>query len=209
MLPGAKLNQQLHHKMAVAGLNPAVRAFIVSESLFWAAWNLVVPLFAVFVVQDIAGGTVAQAATGLTLYLLVRMVVELVVSRKSGALSNAQRAVIDVLGMVIVSIAYLIIAMVPTYSMALTFYALAGLGFGISSPVKYSFFSRSLEPQKEAAVWGMYDVANLSAMAVATLAGGFMAQWYGFKTLFLLSSAINIIGAIPYVFFIRWWRNGK
>lgn len=208
MLPNKGNNRLTQSRLATMGLNPAVRAFILSESLFWASWNLVVPLFAVFVVQDIAGGTVAQAATGLTVYLLVRMVVELVVSRKSGELSNAQRAVIDVLGMVVVSIAYLIMATTPTFGAVLAFYALAGLGFGISSPVKYSLFSRSLEPQKEASVWGFYDVATLSSMAIATMLGGLIAQQYGFKVLFLLSAALNIIGAIPYFFFIRWWRRG-
>lgn len=207
MLPGAQMNLSLQHRLAKAGLNPAVQAFVISESLFWSSWNLIAPIFAVFVVSEIPGATVSQAAFGLTVYFIVRVFVELWVSRRAGSLSSAQRAVIDVLGISIVSLAYLAIALVPTYNMVIVFYILAGLGFGIASPVKYALFTRALEKETEVSVWGIYDVAILASMAVATMAGGLIAEWYGFKTLFLMAAAINALGALPYLFFIRWWRT--
>jgi MFS family permease len=206
---GIRFGQKIHQSTALAGLNPAIRAFVISEALFWSGWNFVAPIFSIFVVKDIPGATVSQAAYAFTVYLLCRMLVELLVSRKVGKLSNPQRAVIDVLGMMIVSLAYLAIAIKPTLAIVFVFYAVAGLGFGISSPVKYSLFSRSLEKETEASVWGLYDVVILLGMAVATALGGLIADWYGFKQLFLLASAVNILGALPYLFFIRWWRSEK
>ncbi len=191
------------------GLNPAVRAFVLSEALFWGGWNFVAPIFAVFVVRQIPGATVSHAAYAFTLYLICRMLTELWVSRKAGKLSNPQRAIIDIVGIMIVSIAYLAIASQPTIPVLFLYYVVAGIGFGVSSPVKMSFFSRSMEKETEAAVWGVYDVAILSAMAVATTLGGIIVDLYGFKTLFLLASTVNILGAVPYLFFIKYWRHQR
>jgi MFS family permease len=209
MITGIRFGQRLKESPALAGLNPAVRAFVISEALFWSGWNFVAPIFSIFVVKEIPGATVSQAAYAFTVYLICRMVMELVVSSRTGKLSNPQRAVIDVLGMAVVSIAYIAIALHATMSAVFVFYAIAGIGFGISSPVKYSLFSRSLEKETEAAVWGVYDVVTLMGMAVATSLGGIIADLFGFRLLFLLASAINILGTVPYLFFIRWWRSEK
>ena len=209
MILGMQFGQRLHESTALAGLNPAVRAFVISEALFWSGWNFVAPIFSVFVIREIPHATVSQAAYAFTLYLSCRMLVELFISRKAGKLSNPQRAVVDIVGMVIVSMAYLAIAAKPTLNTVFVFYAVAGIGFGISSPVKYSLFSRSLEKETEASVWGLYDVVILLGMAVATTLGGLIADHFGFKQLFLLASVVNILGALPYLFFIRWWRTEK
>jgi MFS family permease len=209
MFLGIRFGHRFRESPALAGLNPAVRAFVISEALFWSGWNFVAPIFSIFVVKDIPGATVSQAAYAFTLYLVCRMLVELFVSRKAGALSNPQRAVIDVVGMVVVSLSYLCIALQANLLTVYVFYAVAGVGFGISSPVKYSLFSRSLEKETEASVWGLYDVVTLSGMALATSLGGFVADAYGFKSLFLLAATVNILGALPYLFFIRWWRQEK
>lgn len=209
MFLGIRFGQKLKESPALAGLNPAVRAFVISEALFWSGWNFVAPIFSIFVVKEIPGATVSQAAYAFTLYLVCRMLMELVVSHRAGRLSNPQRAVIDVVGMTVVSIAYIAIALKPTLLAVFVFYGIAGVGFGISSPVKYSLFSRSLEKETEAAVWGVYDVVTLMGMAVATSLGGLIADMFGFRLLFLLASAVNILGALPYFFFIRWWRSEK
>jgi hypothetical protein len=209
MIRGLFFGRRITSSPALAGLNPAIRAFIVSEVLFWSAWNIIIPIFAVFVVAEIPGATVAQAAYGFTAYLLVRMVVELLVSHKINHLSNAQRAILDMVGMLVISLAYLGLVIQPSLDMIYVFYGLCGIGMGIAAPAKNSLFSRSMEKGTESAIWGVYDVAILSGMAIATSVGGYLAGEYGFRVILLIASAVNILGALPYLFFIRHWRKNR
>ncbi|MBI2622736.1 MAG: hypothetical protein HYW64_01440 [Candidatus Levybacteria bacterium] len=48
-------------------INPVVKAFIVSETFLWSAWNFVTPIFAIFVVSNIEGGNVQIAASAFRL----------------------------------------------------------------------------------------------------------------------------------------------
>ena len=209
MIRGLFFGKRISGSPALAGMNPAIRAFIVSEVLFWSAWNIIIPIFAVFVVAEIPGATIAQAAYGFTVYLLVRMVVELWVSHKINHLSNAQRAILDMVGMFIISLAYLGLVLHPTLNTIFGFYILCGIGMGIAAPAKNSLFSRSMEPGTESAMWGVYDVAILSGMAVATSVGGYVAEEFGFNVILLAASAVNILGVVPYLFSIRHWRKNR
>lgn len=200
---------RLEDPIKIEGLNPAIKAFLASELMFWSGWNLVMPIFAVFVTTKIPGATVSIAAYALTAHLLTRMVFELLSGRWVNKMSNPQRAVIDILGMIIVSVAYLVIALNPTITTVYLYYILAGVGFGIASPAKLSFFSRNMEKDTEATIWSVHNVVLLSGMAVATAVGGIVAEQYGFRYAFLLSSAINILGVVPYLFFIRYWRKQR
>lgn len=196
-------------KQLTIGMNDAVKAFISSEVLLWSAWNFVIPIFSVLIVENIPGGSIQVAAYAFTSYLISRMIFELLASQRINHLSTAQRAIIDIAGMVVLSLAYLALAIQPTIQMLFIFYIAVGFGFGISSPAKLSLFSSNLQKDTEARVWGIYDVAILMGMAIATSVGGFIATQYGFQALLLLSAAVNIIGVTPYLFFIRNWRQQK
>lgn len=207
MIRGLFFGRRISSFPHLEGINPAVKAFITSEVLFWSAWNVIIPIFAVFVVAEIDGAEVEHAAYAFTTYLLTRMIVELIISGRINHLSNAQRAIIDMVGMLIISLAYLGLALNPTLLAVFIFYLFCGIGIGIAAPAKHSLFSRSLEPGTESSVWGIYDVAILLGMAIATSVGGIIASTLGFQSLLLIACVVNIFGVLPYLAFIRHWRK--
>lgn len=209
MIRGLFFGRNISNKPAIVGLNPAVQAFITSEVIFWSAWNTVIPIFSVLVVKEIEGVTVEHAAYAFTSYLLSRMVIELLVSHRINHFSNAQRAILDMFGMFVISLAYLGLVVSPQFNSVYAFFVMCGVGMGIAAPAKNSLFSRSMEPGTESAVWGIYDVVILLGMAIATSVGGFIASNWGFQNLLLIASALNIFGVLPYLFFIRNWRTSR
>lgn len=209
MIRGLFFGRRITNNPALVGLNPAVRAFITSEVLFWSAWNTIIPIFSVLVVREIPGISVEHAAYAFTSYLLSRMVIELLVSLRINHFSNAQRAILDMIGMFIISLAYLGLVISPQFGSVYAFFLTAGVGMGIAAPAKNSLFSRSLEPGTESAVWGIYDVVILLGMAVATSVGGLIASNWGLQSLLLIACAVNILGVLPYLFFIRHWRKNR
>ncbi len=184
-------------------INSVVKSFIVSDSLLWSAWNLVAPIFAVFIVNDITGGSVQMAASAYSTYLISRVIFEVLTGRYLVRSSNKAKFITTILGMLVMSVAYIGFGVSSSIEQVFIFYALAGAGIGIASPAKNSLFSMNLDKNKEAAEWGLTDAVSFMCMAIATAVGGFIAEVFGFKTLFYAAAIVNIIGIIPFLLLVN------
>jgi MFS family permease len=186
-------------------VNPIVKAYIMSEAFLWSAWQFVTPLFAVFVTTSVAGASVQTAGLALSLYLVFRVVSELIIGQLLRNASDRMKIVVTIKGMIILSLSYLGLATAHELPMVLVSEIAAGIGLGIASPPKNSLFSSHLDLHKEAAEWSLADAIALLCMALATALGGFIAEEFGFSVLFLVAAIVNFIGVLPY--FLFFWNR--
>lgn len=184
-------------------VNPIVKAYMISEALLWSAWNFVTPIFAVFIISNISGGNVQVASIGFSIYLLSRVIFELISGEYLGNTGDRKKLLTTVLGMLFLSVSYAGFAFADTVTELFIFYTVAGMGIGIAAPAKNSLFSMHLDKKKEATEWGVTDAVVFICMALASTVGGFIAASYGFHMLFLLACVINFLGIIPYVLTVR------
>lgn len=184
-------------------INPVVKSFIISETFLWSAWNFVTPIFAIFVVNNIEDGNVQIAASAFSVYLIARVFSELLSGRYLLGKTEREKFILTIVGILLVSLAYVGFAFSRTILFLFIFYAVAGIGLGIATPAKNSLFSTHLDHNKEPSEWGIYDAVTFIGMALATALGGFIAGQYGFQFLFFLASLINLLGIFPYLLFIR------
>lgn len=184
-------------------INPVVKSFIISETFLWSAWNFVTPIFAIFVVNNIEGGNVQIAASAFSVYLIARVFSELLSGRYLLGKTEREKFILAIIGMLLVSLAYVGFSFSRTIFFLFVFYAVAGIGLGIATPAKNSLFSTHLDRNKEPGEWGIYDAVIFVGMALATALGGFIANQYGFQFLFFLASIINFLGIFPYLLYIR------
>jgi MFS family permease len=184
-------------------LNRVVEAFIVSETFFWAAWNFITPIFAIFVINDIKGGNIQIAASAFSFYLITRVIFEIIAGRYSTGKSDLNKLWMTILGMLLLSVAYIGFAFSHSIIQLFFFYVITGIAIGTVTPAKNSLFSEHLDHDREPTEWGLYDAITLLGIALATALGGFIASAYGFQPLFLLAALINILGIIPYLLYIK------
>jgi|SRR3989344_4631682 len=180
-------------------INPLVKAFILSEAFLWSAWNFITPLFAVFIVNDIEGGTIQAAATGFSIYLVSRVIFELISGRILAKSDDKGKILMAIFGILCLSFAYAGFAFSESITSIFLFYFIVGVGLGTASPAKNSMFAIHLDKNKETTEWSLADAVSFICMAMATVIGGFVATQYGFKVLFILASVINLISTVPYL----------
>lgn len=194
----------LGHNPSHFKINSIVKAYIISDSLLWSAWNFVTPIFAIFVVNNINGGSIENASFGFSLYLISRVIFELLAGKlliNSGADKRKMRMAIA--GMLCLSASYLGFAFTSEVLYMYLFYIIAGMGLGIASPAKNALFSIHLDKSKEAAEWGISDAVTFAGMAAASTIGGIIAKSFGFQALFILAFFINLLATLPYLFFFN------
>lgn len=184
-------------------VNPVVKAFIISEGFLWSAYNFVIPIFAVFVLNNIRGGNVQIAASAFSSFLIVRVIFELITCKYLGKSNEFNKFITTIAGILLISLAYLGFAFSHSVISLFVFFGIVGMGLGIASPVKNSLFSTHLDKNKETTEWGIYDSVTFIGMASTAALGGFIASQYGFNFLFILAAVVNFIGIIPYLLYIR------
>lgn len=184
-------------------VNGIIKAFILSETFVWSAWNFVTPIFAVFATNTIPGGNVGIAASAYSGHLIVRVILELIMGKYLLGKTEFQKFIITIAGLVIISVAYIGFAFTKTIIPLYIFYGVAGLGLGIASPAKNCLFSSHLDKNKESLEWSMYDATVFIGMALSVALGGLIAEQYGFKILFLTATVVNLIGIVPYFLYVQ------
>ena len=193
--------QFIGHNPSHFKLTNIVEAFIISETFLWSAWNFVTPIFAIFVVNSIKGGNIQTAASAYSVCLIARVIFEIITGKYLSNKTDDNRLRLTILGMIVMSFAYLGFAFSHTIPLLFLFYILIGIGFGIASPAKYSLFSEHIDKEKATTEWSLYDAVTLIGIALATALGGFIASIYGFTFLFILAGIVNLLGVVPYFFY--------
>jgi MFS family permease len=183
-------------------LNPVVKAFIISESFLWSAWDFVLPIIAIFIAKDIPGGSIQTAAMGFSIYLISRIIFELCCGKFLQHSRDKKKMLTAIVGIFLLSIAYFGFAYTYNLQLLFFFYAVLGAGFGIATPAKNTLFSIHLDKNKEASEWSLNDAICALAMALATALGGFIAAEYGFHLLFLIAGTVNLLSVLPYALYV-------
>ena len=180
--------------------NTVLRAYIISEALVWSAWNSVVPLFAVYITTKTTGGNIESAGIAYSLYLLARVVFELLSGRLLLNSSDRKKFALSVIGTILMSLAYLGFVFSINIWLIFIFYTLLGSGMGIAGPAKNTLFSTHLDKNKEANEWATYDAITFLCMAIASAVGGTIVKVFGFSALFTIAAVLNLIGIVPYIY---------
>jgi len=185
-------------------VNPVVKAFIISEAFLWSAYNFVIPIFAIFVLNNIRGGNVQIAASAYSFFLIARVIFELITCKYLGKSNEINKFTATIAGILLISLGYLGFSFSGDIVSLFIFFGIVGMGLGIASPIKNSLFATHLDKNKETTEWGMYDAVTFVGMASTAALGGFIASQYGFNFLFVIASVVNFLGILPYLLYIRY-----
>src|SRR6266702_8159967 len=169
-------------------VNPTVRAYIISESFLWSAWNFVLPIIAVFASNELPGGNVKVAAMLLSISFWERTVCELFVGKYFSKSNKIHKVFLTIIGLVCISVAYLGFSVTQSLPMLTFFFTFLGIGWGIASPIKNSIFAMNLDKNRESYEIGLYDAVTLVGMSLAIAIGGIVAYSFGFRLLFLMAA---------------------
>lgn|GEM_PF-1660262 len=181
--------------------NSFIKAFIASDAMLYSALNLVNILFAVFVTTEVSGGTIQAATAALTAGVVTRVLTELFAGKKISGLPEAAKLNIITTGMALISISYVGFGLAQSLYPIIVFWLINGVGWGLAQPTKLSLVSKYIKHDQSNQEWGLTDAINMSLVAAAMVAGGFIVANYDFELLFLLAACLNTLGIAPYILY--------
>lgn len=183
-------------------INQVILVIIIAEFVLTAGWGFLPPFFAVFVNQQIAGGSVAVVGFAMTVYWVVKSVLQLFVARyidkNHGEIDDFYFFLAGgFLNAVFVSLYYFANTVWHIYAL----HFLVGIADALLVPPFYAIFTRHVDKGQEGFEWSLYSSFSIgSGYAIGGLTGGLLATIVGFRAVFLLTGFLTLIFTIMLLF---------
>lgn len=178
-------------------INPVVMIMIYSDFLITLGAGFLSPIFAVFLTDQIEGGSLAVAGFSTTLFWVVKSLVQVPVSITADRIRGERD------DFLFITVGSFIVATVPLlyYLWATQVWhvyllqILDGIGYGLLTPPWLAVFTRHIDKHRENVEWTIHSNIIGLAFAVAAAVGGVLAEQFGFRLIFLMVSAALFVGA--------------
>lgn len=181
--------------------NKIIITLIASDFFLNLGWGLMAPVFAIFIVQNVAFGSTAEAAKvagfASLIFWTVKSILQIPIGRyldkNHGEIDDFWFMVVGTFMLSLVPLGYLASSK-PWHIFALqAFYATAA---AINFPSWAAIFTRHIDKGREAFEWGSHSTFLGLAAGVAGGIGGLAVAAFGFTAVFVFVSIFTFIAAL-------------
>lgn len=172
-------------------MNKTLKLLILSDVFIYSGLGLVAPLLAVFIKDDLIGGSLFAVGIASAIFLMVHAVLQIVFADR---FSQKDRRWMLLFGT-------LLIAFVPFgYFFSTTIWHIFivqfiyGLGASFAYPSWYSLFSANLDRKQEGFQWSINNSSISIGTALTAALGGWLVNIIGFKFVFIITGLITFVG---------------
>lgn len=169
-----------------------LRILLFSDFFILLAAGMLTPIYAIFVEE--IGGDILAASGAWALFTFTSGFLIWLFGKWEDKTKHLEKMVFW--GYLIRCIAFLGYFFVANKYQLFGIQILLGIGMATSLPAYDSLYSKLLSKGKYASEWGTWEGVNLMAAAAAAIIGGVIANFFGFKILFLVMFASGLIGLI-------------
>ena len=182
-------------------INKFIRILISSDFVLHSGWGLLAPVFAIFLVQKIAVGSMVEGARiagfASLIYWLIKSVLQIPIGsyldKNHGEKDDFWFMVLGTFLTGIIPFGYLISSQAwHIYA----FQALHGVGMAMVIPSWYAIFTRHIDKGKEAFEWGLRSTSLGFATGAAGAIGGILVAIFGFEIIFILVGTFTMIAVL-------------
>ena len=183
--------------MFISSINKIIRVLVLGDIMFFSAYGLIGPIFAVFVTNQVAGATIATAGFAATINLLVRALLQMPIARYIDRHKGEKDDFIFmVAGSTLISVVPFAYFFVSTPLHLYLAQVVLGIGGALANPGWFAIFTRHIDKNKEGTEWTLENVGVGLAAAGTAAIGGLLAQRFGFHNLFLIVGVLSLLGLV-------------
>ncbi len=176
--------------------NSVIRILTISDVITISGFGLISPIFAIFIVGSIEGGSIEVVGIAMTIFLLTKSLGQIpagiIIDRIKGENDDFWAMFVGSLCYSLIPLLYIFISTPIQLYIVQFFY---GLSVALTYPSWYAIFTRHIDHHREGIEWGVYNTLIDLGAAGAAAIGGFVASKFGFVPLFVVISMMSFIGS--------------
>lgn len=181
--------------MKVIKINRIIKYLILSDVAFWAGWGLTTPIFAIFIVEKIDGGSVFVAGVAAGIYWVVKSFFRIPVGI---LLDNCPGEEDDywflVAGLFLASLVPFGFIFSSSILQIYLLQAIYGVGMAMALGGWMAIFTRHIDKGWEATEWGIDATLLGFGIGLSGVIGGWAVTKFGFDLVFAFVGLFGLIG---------------
>lgn len=173
-------------------MNRTIKLLMFSDIFVATGFGLIEPILAIFIKENLIGGTIVAAGFASTLFIITKCLIQLPFSRYVDDHDDKVKWLI---------IGSLFIATVPfiyVFSNHVKYIFIAqiiyGIGSGLAYPTWLGLWSTHLDRKHESFEWSLYSTMTGLGTAATAAIGAALAEYLGFSFSFAIVGIMSLIG---------------
>ena len=173
-------------------MNRMIKLLMISDIFVITGFGLVEPILAIFIKENLVGGTIFAAGIASTLFIVTKSIIQLPFSRYVDNHNHKTKwLVIGMFFIAIVPFFYLFAKDITAIYIAQIIY---GVGAGLAYPTWLGLWSTHLDKKHESFEWSMYSSATGLGTAATAAIGAGVAEYAGFHYAFIAAGIMSLVG---------------
>ena len=175
-------------------MNRTIKLLMISDTLMSTGFGLIAPILAIFIKENLTGGTIVAAGLASTIFFIVKSIVQLPFSLYVDDHDNKRLWLI--LGAFMITAVPFIYIFAEHINLIFLAQIIHGIGAGILSPAWLGLWSINLDKKHESFEWSLYYTTSELGTGITAFLGAIMAQILGFTYTFILVGIFSFVGSL-------------
>ena len=172
-------------------MNKTLKLLVFSDIFVLTGFGLISPIMAVFIKENLIGGTIAAIGIAAAITTLTRCILQLFFAYFAKPNQRYFMAIVGTFFIAVVPFIYFFSTNVThIYIAALV----NGIGSGFANPAWFSLFAANLNKNARGWEWSIYSSSVGIGTAIAAFAGSQLASKFGFTPVFIAVGVMALIG---------------
>jgi MFS family permease len=174
-------------------MHKTLKLLTISDIFVFTGFGLVGPILAIFIKDNLIGGTLLSAGIASAIFLIVHALLQILFA---DIFTAKDRRWMLLLGTGLVSLVPFGYIFATTVWHIYIIQFIYGIGAGFAYPSWYSLFSSYLDRKEGGYQWSVYNSAVSIGTAVSAAVGALLAGIIGFRWVFLITGIIAVTGLL-------------
>jgi MFS family permease len=177
--------------------SPIVQRFVFANFVLFAGWGFITPVFAVFVLNEIAEATLITVGIVTAIFFITKAVIQIPIANfldaTKGEHDDFHTAMI---GTLLIAAAAFVFTLVKTAPQLYVVQFIHAIGFGMYIPAWMGMFSRHHDANRDSLDWALSSTAVGIATGISGAIGGVIGANFGFNALWIMVAGFSLLTTV-------------
>jgi MFS transporter, DHA1 family, multidrug resistance protein len=171
---------------------------ILSDVLIWSSFGLIAPIFAIFIKDNLIGGSLITAGLATTILLATKSIIQIPLSLYIDKQKHKTNFLIFGT-FLIISIPFIYVLADHIYTIFLAQF-IWGIGAAFAHPVWFTLFTQYMDKKHKGFEYSLWSTGMGIGTAITAFLGAGIADLFGFKLLFFVVGFFAFLGFLLLLF---------
>jgi len=173
-----------------------VKYFVISDFFLLAGWGLIDPVFSVFIIQRVVGGTLLTVGIAAAIYWILRSVLQIPIARQLDRVPGEHDDFMALVGgLLLIGLSAIAMCWVTTVWELYAIHAVHAVAFALYYASWPTIFSRHLDKDSIALDWSLDSAVSGIGAGVTGFLGGVIAGTLGYDVVFVSAGILAFVAA--------------